>query len=137
MDLSWRARLQYIDRGWLDMAFTVPLLDCSRARRELRLDSEMDLDGCLGRSPGRRRAPAPHQQPTFAATLDARSSATRCDRGVDLIASATLNAPAALSRPAGLIEPTARKKKDGRIRGRSWTSGRGANPRSVVALWWL
>ena len=35
MDLSWRARLQHIDRGWLDMAFTVPLLDCSRARREL------------------------------------------------------------------------------------------------------
>ena len=35
VDLSWRARLQHIDRGWLDMAFTVPLLDCSRARREL------------------------------------------------------------------------------------------------------
>jgi UDP-glucose 4-epimerase len=35
VDLSWRARLQHIDRGWLDMAFTVPLLDCSRGRREL------------------------------------------------------------------------------------------------------
>lgn len=35
VDLSWRARLQHIDRGWLDMAFTVPLLDCSRAKREL------------------------------------------------------------------------------------------------------
>jgi nucleoside-diphosphate-sugar epimerase len=35
VDLSWRARLQPIDRGWLDMAFTVPLLDCSRAEREL------------------------------------------------------------------------------------------------------
>jgi len=35
VDLSWRARLQHIDRGWLDMAFTVPLLDCSRASREL------------------------------------------------------------------------------------------------------
>jgi nucleoside-diphosphate-sugar epimerase len=34
-DLSWRARLQPIDRGWLDMAFTVPLLDCRRAQREL------------------------------------------------------------------------------------------------------
>ena len=34
-DLSWRARLQPIDRGWLDMAFSVPLLDCSRAEREL------------------------------------------------------------------------------------------------------
>lgn len=35
VDLSWRARLQPIDRGWLDMAFSVPLLDCSRAQREL------------------------------------------------------------------------------------------------------
>lgn len=35
VDLSWRARLQPIDRGWLDMAFSVPLLDCSRARTEL------------------------------------------------------------------------------------------------------
>jgi nucleoside-diphosphate-sugar epimerase len=35
VDLTWRARLQHIDRGWLDLAFTVPLLDCSRARNEL------------------------------------------------------------------------------------------------------
>lgn len=35
VDLSWRARLQPIDRGWLDMAFSVPLLDCSRAAQEL------------------------------------------------------------------------------------------------------
>jgi nucleoside-diphosphate-sugar epimerase len=35
VDLSWRARLQPIDRGWLDLAFSVPLLDCSRARAEL------------------------------------------------------------------------------------------------------
>ncbi|MEW5812122.1 MAG: NAD-dependent epimerase/dehydratase family protein [Actinomycetota bacterium] len=35
VDLSWRVRLQPIDRGWLDLAFSVPLLDCSRARSEL------------------------------------------------------------------------------------------------------
>jgi nucleoside-diphosphate-sugar epimerase len=35
VDLSWRVRLQPIDRGWLDMAFSVPLLDCGRAEREL------------------------------------------------------------------------------------------------------
>lgn len=35
VDLSWRARLQPIDRGWLDMAFTVPLLDSSRAQQLL------------------------------------------------------------------------------------------------------
>lgn len=35
VDLTWRTRLQHIDRGWLDLAFSVPLLDCSRARTEL------------------------------------------------------------------------------------------------------
>ena len=35
VDLSWRTRLQHIDRGWLDLAFSVPLLDCARARTEL------------------------------------------------------------------------------------------------------
>ncbi|WP_422745319.1 NAD-dependent epimerase/dehydratase family protein [Mycobacterium sp. WMMD1722] len=33
--LSWRARLQPIDEGWLDMAFSVPLLDTARARTVL------------------------------------------------------------------------------------------------------
>lgn len=40
VDLTWRARLQPIDRGWLDMAFSVPLLDCSRAGRELGWEPE-------------------------------------------------------------------------------------------------
>ncbi|KWX67034.1 NAD-dependent epimerase/dehydratase family protein [Mycobacterium sp. NAZ190054] len=35
VDLTWRARLQPVDRGWLDMAFSVPLLDCARAAAEL------------------------------------------------------------------------------------------------------
>ncbi|WP_029111728.1 NAD-dependent epimerase/dehydratase family protein [Mycobacterium sp. URHB0044] len=34
-DVAWRLRLQPVDRGWLDMAFSVPLLDCGRARAEL------------------------------------------------------------------------------------------------------
>jgi UDP-glucose 4-epimerase len=33
--VSWRARLQPVDEGWLDMAFTVPLLDTTRARTTL------------------------------------------------------------------------------------------------------
>ncbi|MBD0322722.1 MAG: NAD-dependent epimerase/dehydratase family protein [Aldersonia sp.] len=32
---SWLARLQPVDQGWLDMAFSVPLLDTTRARTEL------------------------------------------------------------------------------------------------------
>lgn len=34
-DLSWRAHLQQVDVGWLDMAYGVPLLDSTRARVEL------------------------------------------------------------------------------------------------------
>ncbi len=33
--LSWRAHLQPTDRGWFDLAMSVPLLDTDRARREL------------------------------------------------------------------------------------------------------
>jgi UDP-glucose 4-epimerase len=32
VQVSWLARLQPIDQGWLDMAFTVPLLNTARAR---------------------------------------------------------------------------------------------------------
>lgn len=34
-DLSWRAHLQQVDVGWLDMAWQLPLLDATRARTEL------------------------------------------------------------------------------------------------------
>ncbi len=35
IDLAWRARLQPLDPGWIDLAFAVPLMDSGRARREL------------------------------------------------------------------------------------------------------
>jgi UDP-glucose 4-epimerase len=35
LDLSWRARLQATEPGWLDMALGVPVMDTSRARAEL------------------------------------------------------------------------------------------------------
>jgi nucleoside-diphosphate-sugar epimerase len=34
-DLTWRARLQPTDAGWVDMGRAVPLLDTTRARTEL------------------------------------------------------------------------------------------------------
>ncbi len=33
--LTWRARLQPLDPGWIDLAFRVPLMDAGRARAEL------------------------------------------------------------------------------------------------------
>jgi nucleoside-diphosphate-sugar epimerase len=35
MSAAWHARLQPVDPGWLDLGFAVPLLDTTRARREL------------------------------------------------------------------------------------------------------
>jgi hypothetical protein len=32
---AWHARLQQVDTGWLDMGFALPLLDSSRAHRDL------------------------------------------------------------------------------------------------------
>lgn len=34
-DLTWRLRLQPSPPGWVDLALSVPLMDCARARREL------------------------------------------------------------------------------------------------------
>jgi hypothetical protein len=32
---AWHARLQQVDPGWVDLGFSVPLLDTGRAAREL------------------------------------------------------------------------------------------------------
>jgi UDP-glucose 4-epimerase len=39
---SWRLRLQPVDEGWLDMAFTVPLLNTERAHTELDWSPQHD-----------------------------------------------------------------------------------------------
>ena len=35
LDLTWRLRLQPLDRSWLDLLLGCPLLDTTRARAEL------------------------------------------------------------------------------------------------------
>lgn len=47
VELSWRLRLQPIDRGWIDMAFTVPLLDCTRADTELDWRPQWSAEAAL------------------------------------------------------------------------------------------
>lgn len=42
MSAAWHARLQQVDPGWLDLAFSVPLLDISRAERELGWTPSID-----------------------------------------------------------------------------------------------
>ncbi|HEV7468782.1 MAG TPA: NAD-dependent epimerase/dehydratase family protein [Pseudonocardia sp.] len=50
-DVTWRTQLQPLDPGWIDLAFAVPLLDTTRARRELdwapRVDARTALAGVV------------------------------------------------------------------------------------------
>jgi nucleoside-diphosphate-sugar epimerase len=46
-DVSWRARLQPVDRGWLDMAYSVPLLDCARAKTHLNWEPAWSATAAL------------------------------------------------------------------------------------------
>ncbi len=73
VSLSWHARLQPVDPGWLDLGFAVPLLDTSRAARELGWAPSVDAlsvlaetvagmrDGASGRSPVLRPRSVPRQ----------------------------------------------------------------------------
>jgi nucleoside-diphosphate-sugar epimerase len=45
--LAWRARLQPLDPGWLDLAFSVPLLDTGRARSVLGWEPATDARAAL------------------------------------------------------------------------------------------
>jgi hypothetical protein len=46
-DLAWKARLQPLDPGWIDLAFAVPLLDTTRARTELGWEPSVDAETAL------------------------------------------------------------------------------------------
>jgi UDP-glucose 4-epimerase len=45
---SWKLHLQQVDPGWLDLGFTVPLLDCGRAFRELEWTPSVDAMTVFG-----------------------------------------------------------------------------------------
>jgi nucleoside-diphosphate-sugar epimerase len=44
---TWHARLQQVDPGWVDMGYALPLLDCSRATRELGWSPTTDATAVL------------------------------------------------------------------------------------------
>ena len=78
VDLSWRLRLQPTPAGWLDLALGVPLMDTTRAERELRWrpthsagDALLELIDAMRRGDGLPTAPL---QPGGAGPLRARSS---------------------------------------------------------------
>ena len=45
--VSWQARLQPVDPGWIDLAFAVPLMDTSHARAELGWQPSVDSRAAL------------------------------------------------------------------------------------------
>jgi nucleoside-diphosphate-sugar epimerase len=47
---GWRARLQPLDPGWIDLAFSVPLLDTGRARAELDWNPSVDAREALAQT---------------------------------------------------------------------------------------
>jgi UDP-glucose 4-epimerase len=47
MSAAWHARLQQVDTGWLDMGFALPLLNSSRAHRELGWSPTVDAETVL------------------------------------------------------------------------------------------
>jgi len=47
MSAAWHARLQQVDPGWLDLGFAVPLMDTSRAARELDWSPSVDATTVL------------------------------------------------------------------------------------------
>ena len=76
VDLSWRLRLQPTPAGWLDLALGVPLMDTTRAERDLRWrpthsagDALLELIDAMRRGDGLPTAPL---QPGGAGPLRAR-----------------------------------------------------------------
>jgi UDP-glucose 4-epimerase len=71
---TWNLGLQPLDPGWLDLAFTVPLLSSERARRELgwtpRVDAQAALEELIaGMRSGAGTASAPLRPRSVAAEL--------------------------------------------------------------------
>jgi nucleoside-diphosphate-sugar epimerase len=55
LGVTWRARLQPLDPGWLDLAFAVPLMDTTRARTELGWEPTVDSRDALREAIGGMR----------------------------------------------------------------------------------
>ncbi|MCW2833029.1 MAG: NAD-dependent epimerase/dehydratase [Nocardioides sp.] len=61
VSLSWRARVQQVDAGWVDMGYAVPLLDSSRAASELGWSPATDALSVLSETvSGMRDASSDH-----------------------------------------------------------------------------
>jgi UDP-glucose 4-epimerase len=65
VSLSWHARLQQVDPGWLDLGFAVPLMDTSRASRELGWSPQVDALTVLAETVAGMREGVADQSPVL------------------------------------------------------------------------
>lgn len=74
-ELSWRAHLQPVDPGWLDLAYGVPLLDTTRARDQLGWEARTDAPDVLDEVVAGMRSRALDESPPLRRRTVARSLA--------------------------------------------------------------
>jgi len=65
MSASWHLRLQQLDPGWLDMAYSVPVLDVGRAGRELGWSPRVDALSVLAETVAGMRDRATRPSPVL------------------------------------------------------------------------
>jgi UDP-glucose 4-epimerase len=65
VSLSWHARIQPVDTGWVDMGFALPLLDTSRATSELGWSPTKDAISVLAETVEGMREAAAHRSPVL------------------------------------------------------------------------
>ena len=65
MSAAWHARLQPLDPGWLDLGFSVPLMDTSRATRELGWQARTDALSVLAETVAGLRDAASDRTPVL------------------------------------------------------------------------
>jgi nucleoside-diphosphate-sugar epimerase len=65
VSLSWHARLQQLDPGWIDLAYAVPLLDTARAASELGWSARTDAVSVLAETVDGMRQGASDRSPVL------------------------------------------------------------------------
>jgi UDP-glucose 4-epimerase len=65
MNASWRAHVQKLDPGWLDLGMAVPLMDTGRARELLGWSPSVAADAVLAETVAGMREGASHETPVL------------------------------------------------------------------------
>jgi UDP-glucose 4-epimerase len=81
MAAAWRVHLQQVDPGWLDLAFSLPMLDTGRARRELDWEPTKDAVSVLREVVDGMRDTASDSSPVLRLRTPVQQALTALRRG--------------------------------------------------------